>query len=631
MIYFIYTSVLLNVLTIVTCGDLGYGDGGGDYSSGVGGDIDGGAEGGYEGGGSSAGVDISQTVEITRHVPIPIYKHEEVPIPHSVPVPVPHPVAVPIPQPYPVHIKVPYPVAIPVIKTIHIPIEKPIPVPIEKPVPYHIEKPIPVPVEVHVPVKIPRPVPVKVPVDECDFLEAKLNLVPSSFKQSGQIMRNLSHIIEPLLNRQQNRILKYVQLLWPHFLQEGYKYTVGEKRYAGRILLVGSNMQGLNTHLVPSTLKHLEHLPSFVYDTRLFDRTKLASFINVQFNFPAVILLSRIDEWWNYIDDCDQHSIVSTLEDIHAGLPILTIASCKTDVPSRLHNFFYNNSTILVRIEDPNEKERETFLAPLFFDETSLSVYTVMANGRKYNFTGRKIIKCILDNNGRQKKDVVKESGKCRSSYTVGNVTQLASTASGFKGKRKREQSCHALKKKIKFCESKFGVVRSNSAGSLYDIHKQIKNEKSSRRGRRYESLTSFQSLKNKQYFTRVLSDLLNQRNTDIYRGASTTRPIETIMCDRLIKAEPNTESVPLPGTSSTYKRNVDGTYMKMIYNLWKHAAMVTSQNMTVAQLELLYDVISACINIHKNSFENLIENLETVLTQIERSYQVTENQQQPE
>lgn len=53
---------------------------------------------------------------------------------------------------------------------------------------------------------------------------------------------------------------------------------MGEKRYAGRVLLIGSNMQGLNTHLIPSILKNLEHIPAFVYDTRLFD----VSFVNGQ-------------------------------------------------------------------------------------------------------------------------------------------------------------------------------------------------------------------------------------------------------------------------------------------------------------------------------------------------------------
>lgn len=84
--------------------------------------------------------------------------------------------------------------------------------------------------------------------------------------------------------------------------------------------------------------------------------------------------------------------------------------------------------------------------------------------------------------------------------------------------------------------------------------------EKGSRRSRRCDSLTSFQSLKNKQYFTRVLSDLLNQRNADVCRGcASRARPVETIMCDKLIKLEPKTESFTTPSTSSSYRGNLEG------------------------------------------------------------------------
>lgn len=82
----------------------------------------------------------------------------------------------------------------------------------------------------------------------------------------------------------------------------------------------------------------------------------MTSFVNVQFNFPAVILLSRVDEWWNYIDDCDQHTIVSTLEDIHAGLPILTIASCKADIPTRVSRKFKNSLIFINYMKSKNFK-----------------------------------------------------------------------------------------------------------------------------------------------------------------------------------------------------------------------------------------------------------------------------------
>ncbi|KAJ8947865.1 hypothetical protein NQ318_010011 [Aromia moschata] len=488
------------------------------------------------------------------------------------------------------------------------------------------------------------PVPVSAPyleqfqekIEECDFLDAKLNLIPSSFKQ-GQKMRNLSHIVKPLLARQQNRILRYIQQLWPHFLQEGYKYTVGERRYAGRILLIGSNMQGLNTHLVPSILKHLEHLPSFIYDSRLFDRPKVTNRINVQLNFPAVIWLSRIDEWWNYIDDCDQLGIVSTLEEIHAGLPILTMASCRAEIPTRLHNFFYNNSTILVRIEDPNERERETFLAPLFFDDASLSLYGLLTgrgtNDGPHPNPAPKIIKGIdrLPHRENETRNIFTRS--CRQkrrlqenvSYNFLREGGPESAPNGNYGKRKRETSRHGLLKKIKFCESKFGAFRSNSTTSLYNMHKQMKTHKhgDGNAARQCSSLTSFQSLKNKQYITRVLSDLLNQRHA-ISRERRASRPTASTIYGRVIKMECGTEPSTAPGTSSG-RKNVTDWHMKKIYKLWKHASLTTSKDMAVAQLELLYDVISACININQNSFEDLVENLESVLRKIERSYQVTE------
>ncbi|KAJ8968271.1 hypothetical protein NQ317_008901 [Molorchus minor] len=76
--------------------------------------------------------------------------------------------------------------------------------------------------------------------------------------------------------------------------------------------------------------------------------------------------------------------------------------------------------------------------------------------------------------------------------------------------------------------------------------------------------------------------------------------------------------------TSTHNHRIFSDSRMKRICKLWKHASLVTSKNMAVAQLELLYDVMSTCINIHQNSFENLIQSLESVLRNIERSYQVT-------
>lgn len=116
---------------------------------------------------------------------------------------------------------------------------------------------------------------------------------------------------------------------------------------------------------------------------------------------PCVFLLSRVDEWWGIISDCEQLSILSTLEDIHAGLPILVIATCKSDVPPtviksttilllscfninfQLQHFFYNHSSILLKIDDPTDEERLDFLKPLFYDRNIVSLIAVLENCRK--------------------------------------------------------------------------------------------------------------------------------------------------------------------------------------------------------------------------------------------------------
>ncbi|XP_057657765.1 ATPase family AAA domain-containing protein 2-like isoform X2 [Diorhabda carinulata] len=454
-------------------------------------------------------------------------------------------------------------------------------------------------------------------VDECDFLQARLNLIPSSMKQ-GLNIRNLSSIIEPLLKRQHNRIIKYIKILWPHFLQEGYKFTIGEKRYAGRILLIGKNMQGLNTHLVPSLLKNLEHVPSFVYDTRVFSEMK-TNFINVQVHYPAIILLSRVDEWWDFIDECQQHTIVSTLEEIHAGLPILTMATCRVDVPKPLHNFFYNNSTVLVKIENPNQKEREDFLAPLFFDEENSSLYSVWENSRN---SKTKIIKCEKDvevqENGRKRKKKTKIDEECEK-LGLGYLSDSYRTPDSTprSKRKKRDRSNHSTSKNFNKTNKSYISITSNSDTSLQDLHKRLKRQNNNP----ISISSSRESLKNKQYFTRVLSDLLNQRSLGVRVNSSETN-MDMYFYDTV---EDMKQTINYKSSNYTISSGeTDKNYMEKIYNLWKHAARVTANNMAVAQLELMYDVISTCIGIHQHSIDSLIENLGNVLRQIENSYRVS-------
>lgn len=44
------------------------------------------------------------------------------------------------------------------------------------------------------------------------------------------------------------------------------------------------------------------------------------------------------------------------------------------------------------------------------------------------------------------------------------------------------------------------------------------------------------------------------------------------------------------------------------VYKLWQKTSLEISKGMSIVNLELLYDTIAACINIHKDNFEKLVE-----------------------
>ncbi|KAK0084387.1 hypothetical protein PV325_007115 [Microctonus aethiopoides] len=109
-------------------------------------------------------VPVSEHVEVTKPVAVPVYKEIGVPVAQPVKIHIPHPVAVGIAQPYPVAVPVSHPVPIQIIKTIAVPVERKVPYAVEKHIPVPIEKPVPIHVERHIPVPVEKPYPIKIPV-----------------------------------------------------------------------------------------------------------------------------------------------------------------------------------------------------------------------------------------------------------------------------------------------------------------------------------------------------------------------------------------------------------------------------------------------------------------------------------
>ncbi|CAH0551694.1 unnamed protein product [Brassicogethes aeneus] len=444
-------------------------------------------------------------------------------------------------------------------------------------------------------------------VEECDFMDARQSLLPCSIKM-GSKMRCLNSVIRPLLQRQLDNIIGRVKFLWPHFLDEHYKYVIGEYRYAGRILLYGTNNEGLSTHLIPALLHHFEHLPVHILDLQSFGDKDLA----LQNNFPSLLVLSRVDEWWSFLEESDQISFIASMEDLHAGLPILTIATFKSKIPPKLHEVFHNSSNIGLKIEHPNFVEKEKFFTPLFFDSNIVSLSTVL--DRHYMMEPKPIKRLSFDMNSRlSRKSSRNKTRQIQPNVVAGDfllkIYNTLSNCLNFKGKRKREFSDNEamVSKRIKLCENMFAGIKPNAQYFRSSLEHEIKKEQIEH----CSSSTINQNRKNKEQFTILLNELLYHRSKEPLQPSEISvvpvSSLESIACVP-IKAEPNIRE--------EYEPNDEN--MKKVYSLWKRASRVTSMNMTVSELELLYDVLLACINMYKYSFSILILKVEDILYKVE-------------
>ncbi|KAJ3637239.1 hypothetical protein MTP99_000713 [Tenebrio molitor] len=406
-------------------------------------------------------------------------------------------------------------------------------------------------------------------IDESDFLNARKNLIPSSHKL-GNRMRKLSATVAPLLQRQLEMILSRLKMLWPHFSVQFHKYLIGNERYIGRVVLVGSNLQGLNAHLVPAILQNFEHLPSLFLDaSTLQNRSVLVNFCK---NLPSILVIPRIDDLWNFLEIYEQTYIASLLEDIHAGLPILIIATYEEEMPLMLQNFFYNNTSVVMNIDNPTEQEVEDFFVPLFFGDSGNCLNAVLMSHRRNP-----------------------EKKSCETLETASNkktkVSRGAASVKVYKlkqsGKITKSRSNLAIKKALKISPDE---DLSRSPSKHFDTEL---------RGVNVESLcTLCGSAEKKKRLSLILTELLQRSGCHSRRKSPNER-------------SRNLSLVQNYGDSGDVDK-------QKIYSLWRRTVLRTSKDMPVAHLEVLYDTIAACIAINRDSFQYLVQNLEETLEDIE-------------
>ncbi|GJQ79242.1 hypothetical protein Trydic_g5486 [Trypoxylus dichotomus] len=321
-------------------------------------------------------------------------------------------------------------------------------------------------------------------IEEIDFLNARMNIVPTNQRLGNYRVRKLSPFIKPLLQRQLDKIIRYIQILLPQFTQPFKKFLIGSERYAGRLILKGNNQQGLTVHIVPAILQTLEHIPCYTLDIpALFE----SSIKNARQNLPSILVLSRIDDWWELIDSGMQIGLTAMLEDLHAGLPLLLIATCNQELPDMLQEYFYNNSSIVIKIEDPTAEEREHFFTPLFFGNTDCSVYKVL--NRKLSLENVTDVKKDVDasmknRTGNSIKVKCKRKNKliCKRKQSENDMNENTVAANDIYGKRKIENSFAMASKRSKLDEEILSSLEEVKLGERHNSVILTKHRKNIRK-----------------------------------------------------------------------------------------------------------------------------------------------------
>ncbi|KAK9731372.1 ATPase family associated with various cellular activities (AAA) [Popillia japonica] len=512
-------------------------------------------------------------------------------------------------------------------------------------------------------------------IDEIDFLNARTNIIPTNQRLGSYRIRRLTPFIRPLLQKQVDKIIRYIQVLLPQFTQPFKKFLIGSERYVGRLVLKGNNHQGLNVHIVPAILQTLEHIPSFTLDISTLSESSIT---NARQNLPSILVLSRVDEWWDLIDNGGQLSLTAMLEDLHAGLPLLVIATCSQELPDMLQDYFYSNSSIVIKIEDPTVEEREQFFSPfysnssivikiedptveereqffspLFFGNTDCSVQKVLkTNGggvekaevkkeiypdsQSKSGTVVKGKHRIRNKSAQTKKQLETDVGRNRvNQENRKRHMENTSLVSAKRSKLDKEALCHL--EETKLIEKNTRGVNPNHCKNIRKSGDGLNNEDIPNQQRNFLNDHNRHCLGgpatrnvnvdcHNNYQTLVdLIDCTNIMKTDVKTlTPQYTGSIASLYSHSLIKQEPLSETSLLnhnsSQTTSCSYANGDDSNVNDIYNVWKRTSHVTSACLAVSQLELLYDTISACIILHKHNFVELIPALEQTLTNFENS-----------
>lgn len=334
------------------------------------------------------------------------------------------------------------------------------------------------------------------------------------------------------------------------------------------------------------------------------------------------------------------------------------VEECQT---FQLKEYFYNNSSIVVEMENPKRDEKEKFLYPLFFgigrEPSILQVLdksrTLLQNENisefiSFYFTSIKIFLLFLNQKGNDPNIVITKDSK---SYTSSNTDRLrggGNYKTNSKSNQKRKSTskdvyieskkqktslthnskmCSDSKKNSLSNQKVNGIEEARHSLSKGECFKCPPEKKKCNLGKGEGKIVSSSSFLNVKK-TEVKEETKKNLNSNIvelleYKGNNSQQTSSSsVQYVGSMQHSKSTFYESLKNSSSGSGFLYGDKEKIALWKLWSRTMDVVSADLTVSHLELLHDTITACITMNKTNFANLMQCLGEMLNNFEKSWE---------
>ena len=208
-------------------------------------------------------------------------------------------------------------------------------------------------------------------ITEEDFLKAMKTLLPSTHRVQDQMQYPLPAAIKPLLDNPLKSVCQAIDEIMPSLSSDLKGETC---TFRPRLLITGSEGNGLMTYLGPAVLHHLERIPCHKIDIpALYSnsvRTPEEGILHIikeaKRTIPSCLYIPHVDRLWSVMSESVRETFLSLLKDIMPSSPLLLLAVTENPEEPLPTNIFSERYCKLIEVDNPSSDERKEFFSDVF-------------------------------------------------------------------------------------------------------------------------------------------------------------------------------------------------------------------------------------------------------------------------